>query len=58
VLRFLRTVLATVLEDDTALVNPYANKGAADPTLLLACAMDAMQETASLLLPRQGFREI
>lgn len=48
VLRFLRTVMSTVAEDDTALVNLYANKGAADP-ILVACAMDAMQESASLL---------
>lgn len=48
VLRFLRTVMATMPEEDTALVNLYANKGAADP-MLVACAMDAMQKTASLL---------
>lgn len=48
VLRFLQMIMATVPEDDTALVNLYANKGAADP-LLVACALDAMQETASLL---------
>ncbi|OFI38597.1 hypothetical protein BIU82_04570 [Arthrobacter sp. SW1] len=48
VLGHLRTVMATVPENDTALVNLYANKGSADP-MLVACALDAMQETESLL---------
>jgi hypothetical protein len=48
VLGFLLTIMATVPEDDTALVNLYANKGAADP-MLVACALDGMQETTSLL---------
>jgi hypothetical protein len=48
VLRFLRMVMATVPDDDIALVNLYANKGAADP-MLVACALDAKQESASLL---------
>lgn len=40
--------MATVPKDDTALVNLYANKGGADP-LLVACALDGMQETADQL---------
>lgn len=48
VLGFLRTVMATVSEDDTALVNLYANKGAADP-LLVACALDGNQESEQFL---------
>lgn len=48
VLGFLRMVMATVPEDDTALVNLYANQGAADP-MLVACALDGMQESASRL---------
>lgn len=48
VLSFLKTVMATVPEDDTALVNLYANKGAADP-LLVACALAGIQETADWL---------
>lgn len=48
VLNLLGTVMATVPEDDVELVNLYANKGAADP-MLVACALDAMQEAASLL---------
>lgn len=41
-------VMATVPEDDTALVNLYANKGAPDP-MLVACALDAMQESENRL---------
>lgn len=48
VLKFLQTVMATVPEDDTALVNLYANKGAADP-LLVACALDGIQESETWL---------
>lgn len=48
VLGFLRKVMATVPEDDTAIINLYSNKGAADP-MLIACALDAMQEQESLL---------
>jgi hypothetical protein len=48
VLKFLQKVMATVPEDDTTLVNLYANKGAADP-LLVACALDGKQESESLL---------
>jgi hypothetical protein len=48
VLEFLGAVMATVPEDDTALLNLYANKGAADP-LLIACALDARQETSAYL---------
>lgn len=48
VLGFLWTVMATVPEDDTALVTLYANKGAADP-MLVACALDGKQESASRL---------
>ncbi|WP_437773507.1 hypothetical protein [Arthrobacter sp. KNU40] len=48
VLKFLQRVMATVPEDDTALVNLYANKGAADP-MLVACALNGMQESASWL---------
>ncbi|BCW35953.1 hypothetical protein StoSoilA2_20090 [Arthrobacter sp. StoSoilA2] len=48
VLKFLQKVMATVPEDDTSLVNLYANKGAADP-LLVACALDAIQESETWL---------
>jgi hypothetical protein len=48
VLKFLQTVMATVPEDDTALVNLYANKGAADP-LLVACALNGIQESEKCL---------
>jgi hypothetical protein len=48
VLGFLQTVMATVHEDDTALVNLYANKGAADP-LLVACALDGIQQSEKCL---------
>ena len=48
VLGFLHTVMTTVPENDTALVNLYANKGAADP-MLVACALDRTQESASWL---------
>jgi hypothetical protein len=48
VLEFLRMVMATVPAHDTKLVNLYANKGAADP-MLIACALDGMQETAAHL---------
>lgn len=48
VLKFLQTVMATIPEDDTALVNLYANKGAADP-LLVACALDGIQESETWL---------
>lgn len=48
VLGFLHSVMATVPEDDTALVNLYANKGAADP-LLVACALDGIQESEKCL---------
>lgn len=48
VLTLLLTVMTTVPEDDTSLVNLYANKGAADP-ILVACALDGMRETANQL---------
>lgn len=48
VLKFLQTVMATVTEEDTALVNLYANKGAADP-LLVACALDGIRESEKCL---------
>lgn len=48
VLELLSMVMATVPEEDTTLVNLYANKGAADP-LLVACALDGMQETSAHL---------
>lgn len=48
VLELLRRVMATVPESDTSLVDLYANKGAADP-LLIACALHAAEEAASLL---------
>lgn len=48
VLGFLHKVMATVPEDDTALVNLYANKGAADP-LLVACALDGIRESEKCL---------
>ncbi|WP_374974652.1 hypothetical protein ACEYYH_12155 [Microbacterium trichothecenolyticum] len=48
VLTHLRTVMATVPANDTRLVNLYANKGAADP-MLVACALDGMDEAAALL---------
>jgi len=44
VLELLGTVMVTVPEDDTTLVNLYANKGAADP-LLIACALDGTLES-------------
>jgi len=44
VLGYLHMVMATVPEDDTALVNLYANKGAADP-MLVACALDGMDDS-------------
>lgn len=48
VLELLKDVMATVPESDTALVDLYANKGAADP-LLIACALHASEEAAPLL---------
>lgn len=48
VLKHLRTVMETVPAKDTTLVNLYANKGAADP-MLIACALDGMEEAATLL---------
>lgn len=48
VLELLSKVMATVPTSDTALVDLYANKGAADP-LLIACALHAAEEEASLL---------
>ena len=48
VLELLREVMATVPESDTALLDLYANKGAADP-LLIACAVHATEEAAPLL---------
>lgn len=47
-LRILSTIMATMLEADTTLVNLYANKGAADP-FLIACALHATEEAAALL---------
>jgi hypothetical protein len=48
VLKQLGTVMATVDDADTALVNLYANKGAADP-MLIACALGAAEENAHYL---------
>jgi hypothetical protein len=48
VLGFLKTVMASVPEGDTTLLNLYANKGAADP-ILVACALDGMWETSAYL---------
>jgi hypothetical protein len=48
VLNHLCRVMASVPSDDTALVNLYANKGAADP-MLIACALDGMEEAAAAL---------
>ncbi|TAM69289.1 MAG: hypothetical protein EPN48_07830 [Microbacteriaceae bacterium] len=48
VLKHLGTVMATLAEGDTTLVNLYANKGAADP-MLIACALNGMEEAAPLL---------
>ncbi|MDQ1077276.1 MULTISPECIES: hypothetical protein [Microbacterium] len=48
VLKHLGAVMASVSADDTALVNLYANKGAADP-MLIACALDGIEEAATLL---------
>lgn len=48
VLKHLYRVMASVPSDDTALVNLYANKGAADP-MLIACALDGIEEAATLL---------
>ena len=40
--------MGTVRKGDTALLNLYSNKGAADP-MIIACALDAMREAAALL---------
>jgi len=48
VLELVRAVMETEREGDTALLNLYANKGAADP-MIIACALDATRETAALL---------
>jgi len=48
VLKQLGTIMATVHDEDTALVNLYANKGAADP-ILVACALDATEKSAQYL---------
>ncbi|MER3386863.1 MAG: hypothetical protein RIC81_00795 [Microcella pacifica] len=48
VLSHLSAVMATVPADDISLVNLYSNKGAADP-MLIACALDGMEEAASHL---------
>lgn len=48
VLQLLQKVMLTVPDSDTTLVNLYANKGAADP-LLIACALDGMEDAADLL---------
>jgi len=48
VLKHLGAVMATIPIDDTKLVDLYANKGAADP-MLIACALDGMEEAATLL---------
>lgn len=45
----LRTVMARVPEDDTAFVNLYGNKGAADP-MLIGCALDGMQDSPPFLI--------
>lgn len=50
VLRSLKTVMATVPADDTALINLYLNQGGADP-LLVACALDAQEREAAHLDP-------
>lgn len=48
VLRHLRNVMVSVAVGDTALVNLYANKGAADP-MLIACALDGMENRTEYL---------
>lgn len=48
VLRWLQKVMATVPDDDTALVDLYANHGSADP-LMVACALDARDKEADFL---------
>lgn len=48
ILEHLARVMATVPDSDTALVNLYANKGAADP-LLIACALHGTEEASSHL---------
>jgi len=48
VLGYLGTVTATLPEDNTSLVNLYANNGAADP-MLVACALDGMQGSSDQL---------
>lgn len=48
VLERLRVVMGTERIGDTALLNLYSNKGAADP-MIIACALDAIGEAASLL---------
>lgn len=49
-LSVLREVMATVTIGDTALIDLYANKGAADP-LLVACAVEAKRKEEAFLLP-------
>jgi len=48
VLRWLQEVMATVPDDDTSLVDLYANHGSADP-LMVACALDARDNEADFL---------
>lgn len=48
VLEIVSTIMATLPESDTTLVDLYTNKGAADP-FLIACALHATEEAAPLL---------
>jgi hypothetical protein len=50
VLEFLRKVMATVPPGDFKLVDLRSNKGAADPVLVAAAALHAMDEEAQRLL--------
>ena len=54
VLDCMRRVMGAVLDGDTALVDLYANKGAADP-ILIACALEAADATQDQLFASTWF---
>lgn len=45
----LTRVMVSIPDDDTTVIDLYRNKGAGDP-LLVACALDAMDDTRDLLI--------
>ncbi|WP_420096345.1 hypothetical protein [Brevibacterium sediminis] len=49
VLYWLTEVLSTVLDDDTRLIDLYANLGSADP-LVVACALEGQEHDSQFLL--------